>query len=65
MSHMNHLIVAGQPWFGDLRARAEAESEQGDIVEKVIVTAAVAAISIAAMAAISLLVTGKIAGIKL
>jgi DNA/RNA endonuclease YhcR with UshA esterase domain len=65
MSHMNHLIVAAQTRFGDLRARAEAESEQGDIVEKVIVTAAVAAISIAAMAAISLLVTGKIAGIKL
>ena len=65
MSHMNQLIVAAQTRFGDLRARAEAESEQGDIVEKVIVTAAVAAISIAAMAAISLLVTGKIAGIKL
>ena len=65
MSHLNRLAVAVQSRIGDLRARAEAESEQGEIVEKVIIVAAVAAMAIGAMAAISLLVTGKIAGIKL
>lgn len=65
MSHLNRLAVAAQSRYGDLRARAEAESEQGEIVEKVIIVAAVAAMAIGAMAAISLLVTGKIAGIKL
>ena len=65
MSHLNRFAIATQSRFGDLKARAEAESEQGDVVEKVIITAGVALMAIAAMAAISLLVSGKIAGIKL
>ena len=65
MNHLNHLAVAAHSRFAELRTRAEAESEQGELVEKVIITAGVAIMAIAAMAAISLLVSGKIAGIHL
>jgi hypothetical protein len=65
MNHINHLAVAAHSRFEELRTRAEAESEQGELVEKVIITAGVALMAIAAMAAISLLVSGKIAGIHL
>ena len=65
MSHLNDLVVAAQTRFGDLRVRAEAESEQGEIVEKVIIVAAVAAMSIAAMAAIALAVSGKLGELHL
>ena len=61
-----HQLAARTQQRVDLaRQRARDESEQGEIVEKVIIVAAVAAMAIGAMAAISLLVTGKIAGIKL
>lgn len=49
----------------DLRARAIAEADHGEIVEKVIIVAAAAAIAIAAMAAIALAVDIKVAGIEL
>ena len=65
MTHINHLVLAAHTRFAELRTRAETESEQGELVEKVIITAGVALMAIAAMAAISLLVSGKIAGIHL
>jgi hypothetical protein len=45
--------------------RARDESEQGEIVEKVIIVAAAAGIAIAAMAAIALAVTGKLGNLNL
>lgn len=65
MNHINRALVAVHGRIDDLRARAEAEAEQGDVVEKVIIVAAVAAMAIAAMLAIRALVDGKIAGINL
>ena len=65
MSHINRIILAFNGRVAELRARAEEESEQGEIVEKVIIVAAVAAIAIAAMAAIKALVDIKIGGIQL
>ena len=61
----NRLTLGARQRLDDVRERANAEAEQGEIVEKVIIVAAAAAIAIAAMAAISLAVTGKIAGLKL
>lgn len=64
MSTINRIIVVTTGRIAELRLRAEAESEQGDVVEKVIIVAAVALMAIAAMAAIKALVDGKIAGIQ-
>ena len=61
----NRLTIGARQRLDDVRERANAEAEQGEIVEKVIIVAAAAAIAIAAMAAISLAVTGKLAGLKL
>lgn len=47
------------------RQRARDESEQGDIVDKVIIVAATAGIAIAAMAAIALAVSGKLGNLNL
>ena len=49
----------------DARHRAAEEADRGEIVEKVIIVAAAAAIAIAAMAAISLAVSGKIGSLEL
>jgi hypothetical protein len=47
------------------RTRASEEADRGEIVEKVIIVAATAAIAIAAMAAIALAVNIKVGGIQL
>lgn len=65
MSQINRIILAVNGRVADLRARADEESEQGEIVEKVIIVAAVAGMAIAAMAAIKALVDIKIGGIQL
>lgn len=49
----------------DARTRAVAEADRGEIVEKVIIVAAAAAIAIGAMAAIALAVDIKVGGIEL
>ena len=49
----------------DVRARAVAEADRGEIVEKVIIVAAAAAIAIGTMAAIALAVDIKVGGIEL
>lgn len=63
--HTARIAIAIRNRVDDARSRAEAESEQGEIVEKVIIVAAVAVIAIAAMAAISAAVDIKIGGLKL
>ena len=65
MNTINRMIVAANGRIADLRDRAEAESEQGDVIEKVIIVAAVAVMAIAAMAAIKALVDIKIGSIQL
>jgi hypothetical protein len=47
------------------RQRARDESEQGEIIDKVIIVAATAAIAIAAMAAIAAAVNGKLGSLHL
>jgi hypothetical protein len=49
----------------EARARAVEEPDQGEVVEKVIIVAAAAAIAIAAMAAISAAVNVKVGGLQL
>ena len=51
--------------LSEARSRAGEEADRGEIVEKVIIVAAAAAIAIAAMAAIKLAVDIKIGGIQL
>lgn len=62
-------MVALVAWFqaqlADARARAREEAERGEIVEKVIIVAAAAAIAIGAMAAIAAAVDLKIGGLQL
>jgi hypothetical protein len=61
-----HQLAARAQLRVDLaRQRARDESEQGEIVEKVIIVAAAAGIAIAAMAAIALAVTGKLGSLRL
>ena len=52
-------------WVHSRVAVTAAESERGEIVEKVIIVAAAAAIAIAAMAAIAAAVDLKVAGLHL
>ncbi len=53
-------------WIASRLAEVQRDSERGaTTVETVIITAAVAAMAIAALAAISLLVDAKVAGISL
>lgn len=65
MNHIIRIFVTLNGRIAELRTRAEVESERGDIVEKVIIVAGVALITIAAVAAIKALVDGKIANINL
>jgi hypothetical protein len=65
MSHINRFILAVNGRVAELRARADEESEQGEIVEKVIIVAAVVAPATAPPAPIKALVDIKIGGIQL
>lgn len=58
------LIAWIQVRAAELRLRA-ADDERGEIVEKVIIVAAVAGIAIAAMAVIAAAVAGKIGSLSL
>ena len=49
----------------EARSRAGDEADRGEVVEKVIIVAAAAAIAIGAMAAIALAVDIKIGGLEL
>ena len=64
-----HSVLRATSWLriflADTRARAVEEADHGEIVEKVIIVAAAAAIAIAAMAAIALAVNGKIGSLEL
>jgi hypothetical protein len=65
MTLIHRLDISVRNRVAELRERAHAESEQGDIIDKVIIVAATAGIAIAAMAAISALVDAKVMGIKI
>jgi hypothetical protein len=62
---MTAIIVWFQAQLIEARARATDQADRGEIVEKVIIVAAAAAIAIAAMAAIAAAVNLKIAGLEL
>lgn len=66
---MNITITRLAAWLSlrlvQARTRARVEADRGEIVEKVIIVAATAAIAIAAMAAIALAVDIKMGGIQL
>ena len=66
MANVNRVIslrlLGAQQRIADARTRAASETEQGEIVEKVIIVAAAALIAIAAMAAIAAAVDLKIGG---
>jgi hypothetical protein len=64
-AYANQLAARAQQRVNLARQRAHDESEQGEIVEKVIIVAAAAGIAIAAMAAIALAVTGKLGSLRL
>ena len=64
-TYTHHLAARAQRRVALARQRAHNESEQGEIVEKVIIVAAAAAIAIAAMGAIALAVTGKLGSLHL
>lgn len=61
---MTALIAWIQLRAAELRHRA-ATDERGEIVEKVIIVAAAAALAIAVMGVIAAAVTGKIGGLSL
>ena len=65
MTTLIRFTLAARHRIEEARQRATAENEQGEIVEKVIIVAAAAAIAIAAMAAIALAVSGKLGGLNL
>ena len=66
---MNITFIRLTAWLSlrlaEARTRASEEADRGEIVEKVIIVAATAAIAIAAMAAIALAVNIKVGGIQL
>ena len=64
-TYTHHIAARAQQRVDLIRQRAQDESEQGEIVEKVIIVAAAAAIAIGAMAAIALAVTGKLGSLRL
>jgi hypothetical protein len=65
MTVIHRLDISVRNRAAELRERAAAESEQGSIVETVIIVAATAAIAIATMAAIALAVSGKLGSLHL
>ena len=62
---MTAVVAWFQATLIEARALAIEESERGEIVEKVIIVAAAAAIAIGAMAAIAAAVDLKIGGLQL
>ena len=66
---MNIAITRLTAWLwlrlAEARTRAGDEADRGEVVEKVIIVAAAAAIAIGAMAAIALAVDIKVGGIEL
>ncbi|MAT06896.1 MAG: hypothetical protein CL424_17820 [Acidimicrobiaceae bacterium] len=62
---MQRLAVRLQLLAANAKARAEQGADRGEVVEKVIIVAAAAAITIAAMAAIAAAVDIKVAGLEL
>jgi hypothetical protein len=58
---MGHLLLA---WLAD-RTRQARKDDRGSVVETVIIAAGLAALAIAVVAAITLLVNNKVAGISL
>ncbi len=62
-------VIRATTWLrfflSETRARAAEEADRGEIVEKVIIVAAAAAIAIAAMAVIALAVNAKVGSLKL
>ena len=66
---MTNILIRLTAWIhacmADARTHAIEEADRGEIVEKVIIVAAAAAIAIAAMLAISLAVDAKIGGLQL
>jgi hypothetical protein len=65
MTALVHLVVWFQAQVAEVRARAREDGERGEIVEKVIIVAAAAAIAIGAMAAIAAAVNIKIGKLQL
>ena len=61
MTQIHRLVVAVQGRVDELRTRAEAEAEQGELIEKVIIVGGMAALAIIVVAAITALVNGKLA----
>jgi hypothetical protein len=64
-SYTHQLATRVQNRVEIARQRARNESEQGEIIDKVIIVAATAAIAIAAMAAIAVAVNGKLGSLHL
>lgn len=62
---MTALLAWFQVQIAEFRTRARADAERGEVVEKVIIVAAAAAMAIAAMAAIAAAVNAKIGGLQL
>jgi hypothetical protein len=58
---MSHRLFA---WLADRQRTAEAD-DRGTVVETVIIAAGLATLAIGTVAAITLLVNGKVAGISL
>jgi hypothetical protein len=64
-AYTHQLAARAQHRVEIARQRACDESEQGEIIDKVIIVAATAAIAIAAMAAIAAAVNGKLGSLHL
>ncbi|HWL41769.1 MAG TPA: hypothetical protein VNQ73_02410 [Ilumatobacter sp.] len=62
---MTALIAYLCTAFAEAHERAAEEAERGEVAEKVIIVAGFALLAIAVVAAITLLVNGKLAGISL
>jgi len=65
MTALSHLVLWVHIQLLAVRTRAQEEADVGEIVEKVIIVAAAAAIAIGAMAAIAAAVDMKIGSLKL
>lgn len=65
MSTLTVLAAWFQAQYAEARSRAAAESERGDVVEKVVIVAGFAVLAALAIAFITALVQGKLNGISL
>jgi hypothetical protein len=59
------MLIRAIVWLQTQRLADHEDVERGDVIQTVIIAAAVAVMALAAMASISLLVNGKIGTIKL